>query len=438
MPSEVQDAGPCKRLLKISVPGERVKEAMAATWQEARRNASFKGFRPGKVPRSILEKKLGKSVQKDVQQQLVNDAFKEAVEQHKLRLLRNPRIDLEKVPFDPNGPFEVTVAVELKPEFAAPDFRGIEVIAPPVKATPELVQRELEDIRARRASVVRVDEGVATKGDFVLVDVSYQVDGAIVLHHENALVDTIRDQVDNLAAQGATALFAGREIGATVNVEVKLPDDFKPSGFAGAQANLLCSIKRIHRITLPELNEDLARDLGAESVDDLRSKVEAELQRRLESQRDRYVEECVFDELIRRAPFDLPDDFLADLTSARMREFEADLVQSGMPEAEAKSNVATHANRIRQDQARALRISLLAESIALAQKLFVTEDDMQANIQALAAAQERTPQEVYDELYDSGQLAALRVQILERKVRKLIRHTARVSEGGVEGAGSRG
>ncbi|MBI4878597.1 MAG: trigger factor [Planctomycetes bacterium] len=438
MPSEVQDAGPCKRLLKISVPGERVKEAMAATWLEAQRNASFKGFRPGKVPRSILEKKLGKTVRKDVQQQLINDAFHEAVEQHKLRLLRQPQIDLETVPFDPNGPFELTVAVDLKPDFAAPEFRGIEVIAPPVKATPELVERELEQIRAQRASVVRVEQGVATKGDFVLVDVSYQVDGAIVLHHEDALVDTIRDQVDGVPAQGATAMFAGREIGATVSVEVKLPDDFKPSGFAGARANLLCSMKRIHRITLPELNEDLARDLGAESVDDLKSKVETELQRRLESQRDRYIEECVFDQLIKKTPFDLPEDFLADLTNARMQEFEADLVQSGMPEAEAKSNVATHADRIRQDQARGLRISLLAESIALAQKLFVTEDDMQANIRALAAARERTPQEVYDELYDSGQVGALRSQILEHKVRKLIRQTAKVSEGGVEGAGSRG
>jgi len=428
MASEVSDVGPCKRKITISVPAEQVQQAIDSTWEQARQNVNLKGFRQGKVPKQILEKRYGKAVRDEVKQTLINDAYREALQQYAFKPVRQPEVDFDEVRLEPGEALDFEITVEVKPEFEVPDVKAIEVSAPPVEVGDEDVDREIERLRSHRASVESIEEGLAARGDYLIADVSYQVDGAIVMHHENALVDTNRETIDELPAEGRTDAFSGQQKGSTVTVPIQLPDDFEPSGFAGAEAKLLCTVKEVRRVTLPELNEEFAREAGAESVDDLRERVRAEVLRQVESQRNRYVEERIFDELIKAVEFDLPAGLLDETSQKAMEGLERELVRQGQSEEEARANVAKAGDRVRQDQARSLRISFLLDALAEQHKLFVTENEIESSVRALASMQNIDPQVLYDEFYDKGRLSSLRAQILESKVRKLIRETARVMD----------
>ncbi len=428
MPTEVTEIGPCTRRISVTIPPAQIQDALRDTWKEAQRNIQIKGFRPGKVPRHILEKRYGQAVQDEVKQSLINDAYREAIQSHRLSPVRHPRIDPSTLTLEPEKSFDFEVTIEVRPEFELAEFRGIEVGAPVVQVRPENIDREIDGLRSRAATFQPIEEGVAAKGDYITADVSYQIDGAIVLHHEDAVVDTNRDQVDGLNTEGGTAAFAGKGIGATVSVPVHLPPDFEPRGFAGAEAQLLCTVKRIRRVMLPELNEEFARTVGAESVDDLRAKVTAQYTRHVENDRNRYIEERVFDELIRRNEFEVPPELLNHATHERIHQLQHELKDAGLGDAEAKANVASHTDRIRQDEARQIRVMFLVEKIAEREKLFVTESEIESSIRSLAAMNGADPQAVYDELDDSGRLPGLRAQLLENKVRKRIRESAKVTD----------
>lgn len=428
MPTQVQELGPCKRKLAISIPAAAIQQALKNVWANAQRNVQMKGFRPGKVPRSIIEKQYGKAIQDDLKQQLINDAYRAALKEHDLNPIAAPEIDTDQLVVDPQKELSFELTVEIRPEFEVANYKGITVGAPPANVTDDDVAREIEKLRGRRAKVEPITEGVATKGDYLIADVSYQIDGAVVVHHEGVIVDTHRDVIDDVEAGGGTAAFAGKAVGATVTVPVVLPAEFEPAGFAGAKANLLCSVKEIRRVALPALDETFARELGADGVEDLKTKLRADYQRHVESQRNRYIEERVFDELIRSVPFDLPQDLLDRATGDSVHRLEHQMIDGGMAEAEAKANAQSQRERIRQDQARSLRISFIIDKIARAEKLAAADEELESAIRSLAVAHNRTAQQVYDELYESNNLPALRAQILEAKVRKLLRESAKVSD----------
>jgi len=428
MPTEVSEIGPCERRISVSIPKQKVKEAVALMWTQARNQVQLKGFRPGKVPKKILEKKFGDAIQQDVKQHLVNDAYREAIEENSLEPISQPQIDLEAISIDPEQDLEFELTVDVKPAFELPKYKDLEVGAPPVNVKDEDVERELERLRSGHATVEPVAEGVAAKGDYLMADISVQVDGATVIQHEDRVVDTNRDTVDGIPTEGGTAAFGGKAVGATVTAPVHLPADFEPAGFSGAEAQLVCTIKEIRRVTLPELDDEFATKVGAESVEDLREKMTGQVQRHAEGERDRYVEERLFDELLKPLSFELPPKLLEQATHDKVHQLEHQMTSGGMAEAEAKANAASHTDRVRQEETRGLRISFLIDSIAKKESLSVSDSEIESSVRTLAAMHGQQPQDVYDELYDSGRLPGLRAQILEGKVRKLLREAAVITD----------
>src|SRR5690606_16690846 len=180
----------------------------------------LKGFRPGKVPRKILEKKYGDAILQDVKQNLVNQAYRDALQTHELEPISQPQLDLDALPFDPEADLRFELTLEVRPKFELPETDGIAVGAPPVQVRDEDVQREIDRLRSSRATLEPVEEGVASKGDYLRVNVEIAVDGAVVAHHEDRIVDTNRDLVDGMPAEGGTASFAGKKAGDVVTVPV--------------------------------------------------------------------------------------------------------------------------------------------------------------------------------------------------------------------------
>ncbi len=432
MSFEVSNVGPCKRAIKFSIPPEEVNEAFARTWRSAQQNVQLKGFRPGKVPRAVIEKKFGPQLLDDVKQNLINTAFRAAIQEHDLRVLRSPSVDTDAIKVERDQPVAFEVTVDVRPEFDLPVYRGIDVAAPQVIVNDLEVDNEIERMRSRFAEVEAVEGAVAAKGDYLQVDVDYQIDGAVVLHHDDAVVDMNGDTIDGLEAQGGAMLFVGKAVGATVSVSLVLPKTFEPKGYAGAKANLLTSVKAIKRVKLPDVNDEFAKKVGADDAADLRVKIKEEVGRAKGDQRNRYIEDRVIDELIKKTSFEVPVDLVEESVKEQLHRMEHMLVERGKSEAEARAQAASEADNVRQDRMRSLRSTFLLDRIAEAEKLTVSEQELESAVRMLAAVHNRPLQEVFDELVESGRLGGLRAQIMETKVRKLLREAARVADARTE------
>lgn len=428
MPSEVTEVGPCKRRVTITISADEVKSAFSAMWRQARQNVQMKGFRPGKVPKAVLEKKYGDYVRQEVKQNLINDAYRDALKEHSLHPIASPDVDFEKLEIDPTQPVELDFSVEVRPEFELGEYKGITVGAPPLNVQDADVERELEQFRSSRASVEPIEEGVAAKGDYLVADVSYKVDNAVVQTRDDAVIDTNNDLVDQIPVEGGTSAFAGKKKGDEVIVPCHLPKEFEPESFAGAECELVCSVKEIRRVTLPDLTDEFATEVGAENLDDLKSKIREEVTNQVTRQRERYIEERVFDHLVGEASFELPKDMLDRSIHQAVHQLEHDMTQGGMDATEAKANAASHTERVTTDQSRGLRLQFIVDKIAEAEKLSVSDKELEQAIHVLAQAHQADVQQVYNELVDSGRVHQLRAQILESKVRKLLRESADVTD----------
>lgn len=429
---EVTETGPYQLRLEARLAPEDVKRARKRTLDEYRRHIDLPGFRKGKVPDRILEKRLGDRLELEVKERIVSDTVKRIVEERRLSLLRNPRVRIEQVEFDADGGARFGVDLELRPEFDLPDLTGIRVGAPPVRVTDEQVDAEMENLRKQRARPVKIESGVCAPGDILEVDVGIQIDDALVLERKDQVADTSSGTIGAIPVGDAIAALHGKSVGGSAIIPARLPDDFEPSGFAGAEANLLCTIKAIHRRQEPELDDAFAQELGAESLDDLRQKVREMLLERAKAERDRFVEERIFDELLRRVDVPLPPRLLDEAVDETLSRMVRQLVERGADEAEARAQAAARSEEVRREEERALRISLLLERIAERENVRVSDRELEDAVRALARNFGVEPAEMARRLEESGGFGSLYSRVLERKIRRLLREKATIEEAALD------
>jgi trigger factor len=425
---QLEKTGPCSRKLAVTIPADRIQAAIAVGWRNAQQSISLKGFRPGKVPRSLIEKKFGDEIRKEIKQQLVNEAFQEAVEQHSLSPVSSPNLDLHALELDPQQDLRFELAFEVRPEFELQDYKGVEVEVPKVAFGEEDVEREVEMLRARFATPQPVAEGGAAEGDYLKAKLEIVVDGAVVKEVADAVIDPRGDTIDGIPVEGGTKQFLGKGAGDRLEVPAKWPAGYAPEGHAGAEALLRCEVLEVTRFVSPPLDEVVTK-IGLESAEDLRTRIRDEIGRTVEGRRNQFIEEKVLDALIASHVFDVPGKLLDQMTDQTLHRMAHERAhQQGLDHEAAHHEVEPHRAEARAHGERRLRIGFLIEKIAAAEQVAISEQDLESAVRALAASQRRDPQQVADEIIANKGVPALRAQIAEAKVRRLLREHAKVAE----------
>jgi len=422
----LQELSACKRKLSVRVPSENVKEAVRLGWMNAQRQVNMKGFRPGKVPRSMLEKMYGEKIRKEIKQHLVNSAFRSAVEKHALRPVLSPRIDLTAMELDSSKDLAFELEFDVVPSFEVKDYKDIEVKAPVVAVTDEMVEREVESLRGRLAKPFSLTEGASQKGDFLRVKLTIKVDGNVVKAVDEAVVDTQGDTIDGMPAKGGTDAFVGQSVGATVSVTNEWPQGYEPASFVGSACELIGEVKEITRFNVPTLDDDFVKQFGMESVDEFRGKVREQVENTLKQRRNQFIEERILDDLIARTEFAMPEDSLNVLSEQGVHRLAHEMQRAGTADKEAHERAEQYLPKIREQNERSLRVSFLVDRIASLESVAVSETDLENAVRALAMQQRRDPQQLADEMIANDQVGQLRAQVLDAKVRRLLREAAKV------------
>ncbi|MFQ5654788.1 MAG: trigger factor, partial [Planctomycetota bacterium] len=254
---ELVDEGPCKKRLKTEVPAEAVAEELEESYRQLRSTIQLPGFRKGRVPRSVLERRFAGKIEEDVREEMIHSTFQKEMERRELRIVGSPTFD--NVEFKRGEPLRYDAVFEVAPSFKLGDYRGLEIEEKPASVADEDVDRELESLREQYATLEPVPFGEQREEDVAVVEFSL-VDGEEqCLSRPEVFLKIGSNRVDNIVVDGLTEGLLGASADEELRFAVQIPAEFPRDDLKGRSLELRLSLRELKRKRLPEVDEELAR-----------------------------------------------------------------------------------------------------------------------------------------------------------------------------------
>ncbi len=413
------------RTLEVEVDPKRVRKAFDRAYRDLGRSVRVRGFRPGKAPRSVLEKLYGAALAEELKQTLVSETLPEAVDQSGVAPVSEPAIDAEALAAD--APFRYRASVEIKPEISLPDIKGLPARRPVVEVGVEDVEGELQGLRERRAPLLDEPEGTAAAmGHTLVIDYVGTIDGepfdggsaegAVVELGTERFIPGFEEQLEGAAA------------GEDREIRVSFPEDYGAAPLAGKEALFATHVARVQRRDLPELDDAFAKELGEfETMEDLRKRIRSDLLEMREREAKAELRRTLMDSLIERTAFEIPPGMLERRLEQRLAIARQQL-GSAFPEDELNQRMIEWRERWRPAAERDVREMLLLESVAREAGCEVEESEVEERIEQMAREQGIDPARMRQAYGERGMLDALRAQLLEDKALEFLVSEAKVEE----------
>jgi trigger factor len=429
---EIENLSQVKRKLKIEVPSAQVTLEVDRAYRELGKRAKVKGFRPGKVPRSVLEMYYRKDVDHDVSETLVRRSLGEALKDNSLEAV-NLSWPEPAPPVVAGEDYCYSVELEVTPEFTAEDYLGLKLAAPEVMVTDDEVDSRLEEIRQGNALLKPPAEDRGIKaGDFVVLDYQGFFAGEPV---EGAKAEATYIEVGSGKFNpDFESNLVGLKAGAEARFAVSLPDDFANPLIAGKVIDFAVKVQEVKEKVVADLDDAFAKNLGGnfQTVADLRTAVREDIIKGKERERQAYLENQVADQLLARHQFEVPPSLVAQEQENMLRDQMDRFRQQGFnPEGMDSAKML----EVMQPMAeRRVRVRLVLSRIADQEGLAVDEAEMDAALARIAVNNRRDVLEIKKFYEEHDLLPTLRRTLLDDKTMKLVLDKAEISAAAPEAA----
>ncbi|MGA2634902.1 MAG: trigger factor [Terracidiphilus sp.] len=405
----------CTRELVLDIAADEVAKAYGSVVKNYKKYAKIPGFRAGKVPETVVKRRYAAEIRKDVIEGLLPERFNKAVMELGVKPVGQPQV--AELTVEEGSPLHVKAVFEYVPDFSIEGYKTVTVEKPSVEITEEEYEREIAQLRESRATIEPVEEDRALKdGDWAEITYKGLIEGeadATPVSGENTLVEIGgKDTVEAFS----TAL-RGAKPGQELKAEVIYPADYADGKLAGKTVAYDVEVKAIKKRTLPEMDDDFAKELGAyESLADL----EARIREHMASRKRRSVEGETKDRLMaaltERFPFPVPESLVQEQIDTRLDRGLRALAAQGMEPEQMRKLDFTRLRAAQRDGATAeVRTNILLDRIALEEQIGVTDEEMDRELQ-LAALQSREPIDALKvRLTQDGGLVRIREQMRREK-----------------------
>jgi trigger factor len=317
MQVSVEQTGALERRMEVSVPKERVEQAVDKRLQQVSRTAKLKGFRPGKVPLKVIQQQFGAQVRQEVVGDLMQSSFAEAVTQQKLSPATGPRI--EPIAIAAGEDLKYRAIFEVFPEITLKNVEGLEVARPVAEVTEADIDAMVENLRAQRPKFDAV-ERECREGDRVTMDFVGLLDGAEFEGSKGNDVAVLLGSGRML--KGFEAGIAGMKAGEERQIDVRYADDYHNKALAGRTASFDVQMKKVEEKSLPDLDDEFCREYGVTEggIAQMRSEVADNMRRELETNVRARLKQQLLDKLFDANPVEVPKS----LVDAQVREMQID------------------------------------------------------------------------------------------------------------------
>lgn len=410
----------CTRELVLDIPAEDVSKAFQAVVRNYRKYAKIPGFRPGKVPESVIRRRYATEIRKDVIDGLLPERFNQGVRDLGVKPVGQPQVT--ELNIEDGQPLHVKAVFEFIPDFSIDGYQDVKVEKPSVEVTEEEFSHELEQLRESRATIEPVEEDrVLADGDWAQISYTGQVENepdSAPLAGEDALVEIGgKDTVEAF-----TTILRGAKAGQELKAEVIYPADYTEAKLGGKTVAYDVTVKAIKKRIIPELNDDFAKEMGNyESLAELETRVREHMANRKRRSVEGETKDRLFAALTERFVFPVPESMVQEQIDARLERGLRALAAQGMDTEQMRKLDFGRLRGAQRDSAVAeVKTFILLDRIAAAENITVSDEELDREVH-LAALQSREPVEALRQrLTDDGGLARIREQMKREKTASLL------------------
>jgi trigger factor len=410
----------CTRELVLDIPADEVSKAYSNVVRNYRKYAKIPGFRAGKVPESVIKRRFATEIRKDVIDGLLPERFNKAVLDMGVRPVGQPQVT--ELTVEDGAPLHVKAVFEFIPDFSIDGYQTVTVDKPSVEITEDEFKHEIDRLRESHATIEPVEEDrVLADGDWAQITYSGLIEGdadAAPVAGEDTLVEIGgKDTVEAF-----TAALRGAKVGQDLKVEVIYPADYAEAKLAGKTVAYNLQVKGIKKRTLPELDDDFAKEIGAyETFADLEARVREHLALRKRRAVESETKDRLFAALGERYSFAVPEFLVQEQIDARLERGLRALAAQGMDTDQMRKLDFARLRAAQRDGAASeVKTSILLDRIAQEENINVSDEELDNELQ-MAALQAREPFDALKaRLTQDGGLARIREQLRREKTASLL------------------
>lgn len=426
----IQDAGPCKKKLSVEIAEETIKNSLDEQYRDLRKEAMVPGFRKGRAPLRLLEKKFGREITEQVKLKLLADASDSAIKDNNLDTLGEPDIDYENITLPESGTLKFDFEVEVRPEFDLPMLENIPINKPKLQIANEQVTKEIEQLQRRAGIWAPQENGTVEVDDQIIADVVLKAEGT----EEEDKLDNIQIYVRQNGFVGGVAvekldeLLAGARAGDVRKTTVNVPKTYHRQEYRGKKVDIQITIKDIKRLRPAELNEDFFKKFGIEDETELRERVHDMLGNQLEQQSRALMRDQVYKYLLDNTNFDLPANVVADQSERLFKRQYTNLMIRGLNREQIEEQMEQLRASSEEEAKKELKMFFIMGKVAEKLEIKVSDEEVNGYIAQVAAQRGRRPEKMREELIRDGSLAQFSLQVREEKCIGKLLESAKITE----------
>jgi trigger factor len=422
---EIRDVGPCKKHIKVTVERKDIDDRFGEKFSELVSDANVSGFRPGKAPRRIIERRFQREVGDQVKTEVLLASLQQLAEDHDIAPLSAPDIDPANIELPNQGPLVYEFEVEVRPQFDLPNYKGLKLRRPIHTFTDEEVEQEERRLLAPYGQIVPKTEGDVQTGDLLVVDAVIR-DGSREIGKLNEATLRVNKQLafkDGIAENFAEQV-KGVKIGDTREVDITLSSAAADPALRGKTVKAVLTVKDIKTVVLPELTHEFLHNFGVHSPEQLHELMGVVLKRRLEYQQRQSARRQVLEHINAASSWELPPDLLRRQAHKAMARKIMEMRADGISDEEIQGRRRLLEQDILQSTALALKEHFVLQKVAEVEKIDVNDDDLNEEIERIAEQDGESPRRVRARLEREDLLDALAAEMIERKALDLILNSA--------------
>ena len=426
----IEDAGPCKKKITIEISQEKITKAADEQYRELGKEALVPGFRKGRAPRRLLEKRFGKETTEQIKLTLLSDASKAAIEDNKLQTIGEPDIDIENIELPAEGPLKFDFEVEVRPEFDLPELEGIPVTRTKLEVTDEQIDREIEQMQRWSGVWTPREEGSVEPDDQIIADAVFKIEGIEEEQQADNIEIYVRQNgfVGEIPVEKLDELLVGAKAGETREMDVDVPKTFFREEYRGKKVNIRINIKDIKWLKPAEIDENLLKRYGVEDQDELREKIHDMLHNRLEAQGRTEMTEQIYEYLLSKTDFDLPLNIVAEQASSVLQRQYTNLLLRGLSREQIDEQMEQLQAGSEQQAQEQLKTFFIMDKIADKLDIDVSEEEINGHIAQLAMQRGQRPERMREDMERNGSLAQFTLEVRQNKCIEKLLETAVITE----------
>ena len=415
--------------LTIEVGAEELEKAIQSAYQKQKSKISIPGFRKGKVPRQIIEKMYGKEIfYEDAVNELIPDAYEKALDECEEDIVSSPQIDVTQI--EAGKPFIFTATVAIKPEVKLGKYKGVKVDKVDISVTDDEINEVVERERDNNARNIAVEDRPVKDGDMTIIDFEGFVDG--VAFEGGKGEDYPLTIGSGAFIPGFEEQLVGAELGKEVEVNVTFPEDYHSEDLKGKAAVFKCTVKEIKEKELPDVDDEFASEVSEfDTLAEYKESIKKDLEEKKAKEAKEAKEEAAIDAIIEASEMDIPDAMIETQQKQMVDEFAQRISMQGLSMEQYLQFTGTNYNQmveqVKPQAEKRIKSRLVLEAVAAAEKLEVTDEEYDKEIEVMAEAYQMDADKVR-EMLGEREAKNIRKDLLVRKAADFVVENAKESK----------